>query len=161
MKNLETLDTMGHHCAAASIMTKRNLKVDLDKCVQMYRAPFLYLPGAPNSLNPPLILVVCLGVVIMLENCRSAQFLKGGHHVLVQNVTVHVGIHVSINEPQLPSTSSTHVAPDHDATTTMVDCRQHTQFSWYSSAGRRHTCWTPSEPNKFILVSSDHRTWFQ
>ncbi len=35
---------------------KRNLKVDLGKCVQMYRAPFLYLPGAPNSLNPPLIL---------------------------------------------------------------------------------------------------------
>ncbi len=31
---------------------KRNLKVG--KYVQMYRAPFLYLPGAPNSLNPPL-----------------------------------------------------------------------------------------------------------
>ncbi len=31
MKNLETLDTtMGHHCAAASIKTKkRNLKIDL------------------------------------------------------------------------------------------------------------------------------------
>ncbi len=55
MKNVETLDTtMGHHCAAASITTKRNPKVDLGKCVQMYRAPFLYLPGAPNSLNPPL-----------------------------------------------------------------------------------------------------------
>ncbi len=26
----------------------------LGKCVQIYRAPFLYLPGAPNSLNPPL-----------------------------------------------------------------------------------------------------------
>ncbi len=24
------------------------------KCVQIYRAPFLYLPGAPKSLNPPL-----------------------------------------------------------------------------------------------------------
>ncbi len=35
------------------------------------------------------------------------------------------------------------------------------QFSWYSSPGRRHTCWTPSESNKFTLVSSDHRTWFQ
>ncbi|CAI9545808.1 unnamed protein product [Staurois parvus] len=23
-----------------------------------------------------------------------------------------------------------------------------------------YTCLTPSEPNKFILVSSDHRTWF-
>ncbi len=35
------------------------------------------------------------------------------------------------------------------------------QFSWYSSPGCHHTCWKPSEPNKFILVSSDHRTWFQ
>ncbi len=35
------------------------------------------------------------------------------------------------------------------------------QFSWYSSPGRRHTCWTPSESNKFTLDSSDHRTWFQ
>ncbi len=32
------------------------------------------------------------------------------------------------------------------------------QFSWYSSPGRRHTCWTPSESNKFTLDSSDHRT---
>ncbi len=38
---------------------KRNLKVDLGKCVQMYRAPFLYLPGAPNSLNPPLHTCSC------------------------------------------------------------------------------------------------------
>ncbi len=30
MKNVETLDTtMGHHCAAVSITTKRNFKVDL------------------------------------------------------------------------------------------------------------------------------------
>ncbi len=35
------------------------------------------------------------------------------------------------------------------------------KFSWYSSPGHRHTCWTPSEPNKFTLDSSDHRTWFQ
>ena len=47
IKNLETLDTtMWHHCAAASITTKKDLKVDLGKCVQMYRAP--------NSLNLPL-----------------------------------------------------------------------------------------------------------
>ncbi len=40
MKNVETLDTtMGHHCAAASTTTKkRNLKVDVGKCVQMYMA---------------------------------------------------------------------------------------------------------------------------
>ncbi len=57
------------------------------------------------------------------------QFLKGEHHHLLQNATVHVGIHVSLNEPQLPSTSSrSHVAPNHDATTTMLDCRQGTIF---------------------------------
>ncbi len=32
------------------------------------------------------------------------------------------------------------------------------QFSWHSSPGRRHTCWTPSELKKFTLDSSDHRT---
>ncbi len=36
-----------------------------------------------------------------------------------------------------------------------------THLSLYSSPGCRHTCLTPSELNKFILVSSDHRTWFQ
>ncbi len=51
-----------------------------------------------------------------------------GHHILIKNVPVHVGIHVSLNEPQLPSTSSSHAAPDHDATTTMLDCRQGTIF---------------------------------
>ncbi len=35
------------------------------------------------------------------------------------------------------------------------------QFYLYSSRGHRHTCWTPSESNKFLLDSSDHRTWFQ
>ncbi len=35
------------------------------------------------------------------------------------------------------------------------------QFSWYSLPGHHHTCWTPSESNKFTLDSSDHRTWFQ
>ncbi len=36
-----------------------------------------------------------------------------------------------------------------------------THLSFYSSPGCRHTRLTPFEPNKFILVSSDHRTWFQ
>ncbi len=60
MKNVETLDSiMGHHCAAASIMTKkRKLKVDLGECLQMYKAPFLFLPEALNSLNPPLLFLL-------------------------------------------------------------------------------------------------------
>ncbi len=56
------------------------------------------------------------------------QFLKGGHQLLLQNVTIHVGIHVSLNELQLSSTSIIHDAPDHDATTTILDCRQGTSF---------------------------------
>ncbi len=36
-----------------------------------------------------------------------------------------------------------------------------THLSLYSSPGCHHTRLIPSEPNKFILVSSDHRTWFQ
>ncbi len=36
-----------------------------------------------------------------------------------------------------------------------------THLSFYSSPACRHTCLTLSEPNTFILVSSDHRTWFQ
>ncbi len=34
-----------------------------------------------------------------------------------------------------------------------------TDLSLYSSPGCRH--FRPSEPNKFILISSDHRTWFK
>ncbi len=37
-------------------------------------------------------------VVIMLEHCPAAQSLKGGDHALLQYVTVHVGIHGSLNE---------------------------------------------------------------
>ncbi len=37
-------------------------------------------------------------VVVMLEYCPAAQSLKGGDHALLQYVTVHVGIHGSLNE---------------------------------------------------------------
>ena len=36
-----------------------------------------------------------------------------------------------------------------------------THLSFYSSPGRRHTCLKPSELNKLIFISSDHRTLFQ
>ncbi len=36
-----------------------------------------------------------------------------------------------------------------------------THLSLNSLPGYHHTCFTPSEPHKFILVSSDHRKWFQ
>ncbi len=65
-------------------------------------------------------------VVVMLEYCPAAQSPKGGDHALLHYVRVHVGIHGSLNELQLPSASSTHAAPDHDTLTTMLDCRQDT-----------------------------------
>ena len=34
-------------------------------------------------------------------------------------------------------------------------------FSLYSSPGRRHTFWTPSEPKRLTLVSSDHKSGSQ
>ncbi len=79
-------------------------------------------------------------VVIMLEYCPAAQSPMGGDHALLQYITVHVGIHGFFNELLLPSVSKTHL-------------------SLYSSPGCHHTRLTPSEPNKFILVSSDRRTW--
>ncbi len=36
-----------------------------------------------------------------------------------------------------------------------------THLSFYSSPGCHHTRLIPSEPNTFILVPSDHKTWFQ
>ncbi len=77
-------------------------------------------PSAARQLS---FLAVCFGVVYVAK-----QFLKGGHHLLLQNVTVHVRIHDSLNEPQLSSTSSSQAAPEHDATTNMLDCRQGTIF---------------------------------
>ncbi len=40
-------------CSSNHHEKTRNLKGDLGKSVQMYRALFLDLPGAPNSQNPP------------------------------------------------------------------------------------------------------------
>ncbi len=37
-------------------------------------------------------------VVILFEYCPAAQSPKGGDHALLQYVTVHVGIHGSLNE---------------------------------------------------------------
>ncbi len=92
-------------------------------CSIRFRSGDRHWPLITFSSKAVVILVVCLGCYV------GKQFLKGErHHLLFPNVTVHVGIHVSLNEPQLPSTSSNHAAPDHDATTTMLDCRQGTIF---------------------------------
>ncbi len=102
--------------------------------------------------------------VVMLEN----SFLKGGHHLLLQNVTGHVGIHVSLNEPQLPSTSSSHAAPDHDATTTMLNCSQGTIFLVLLTRASPHmldTIWVkqfylrPGVSNSNYLGAAGGRVW--
>ena len=35
---------------------------------------------------------------VTLEYCHAVQFPRGGDHALLQHVTVHVGIHGSLNE---------------------------------------------------------------
>ncbi len=57
---------------------KRNLKVDLGKCVQMYRAPFLYLPGAPNSLNPPLTGIIMYNLTSSEHKGRNTIYTALG-----------------------------------------------------------------------------------
>ncbi len=99
-------------------------------------------------------------VVIMLEYCPAAQSPKGGDHALLQYIKEHVGIHV----PSIKSISPVPAAlMQHQTMTLLPPCLTvgKTHLSLYSSPGGRHTRLTPSEPNNFILVSSDHRTWFQ
>ena len=86
----------------------------------------------------------------------KAQFVKRGDHALLQSVTVHIGIYVCLNEPQLPSAGSTHVAPDHDTTTTMLDCRQNTIILVLHTRAPPHmldTIWA----KQVYLITSDHR----
>ena len=62
----------------------------------------------------------------MIKKLLCVPVSEGGHHVLLQNATAHVAIHDSFNELQLPSAGSIEAAPNHDATTTRLDCRQGT-----------------------------------
>ncbi len=104
------------------------------------------------------ILEVWLVPVVMLEYCPTAQSPKGGDHALLQYVTVHFGIHgypqltVATQLPLVQPQTMTHPPPYLTV--------GKTHLSLYSSFGCRHTHLTPSEPNKFALVSSDHSTWF-
>lgn len=59
------------------------------------------------------------GVIVLLENLQ--EFLKGWCHSLLQNVTVHVGIHVSLHELELPRAGSVHAVQNHDATFIILD----------------------------------------
>ncbi len=56
------------------------------------------LPLPSASLQGSGHLEGVFGVIIMLEYCPAAPSPKGGDHALLQYVTVHVGIHSSLNE---------------------------------------------------------------
>ncbi len=93
--------------------------------------------------------------VIMLEYCPAAQSPKGGmlcfsmSQYLVPSMNCCSPVPAALMQPQ------TMTLPPPCLTVGK------THLSLYSSPGCRHTRLTPSEPNKFILVSSDHSTWFQ
>ncbi len=76
--------------------------------------------------------VVILGYV-------GKQFLKGGI-ICFRMSQYMLESMFPLNESQLLSTSSRHAAPDYDATTTMLDCRQGT------------TCWTLIRPQDMVPV---------
>ncbi len=63
---------------------QRNLKVDLGKCVQMYRAPFIYLPGASNSLKPPLSHLTKYVIFVT----KAMHFTQSVYSILIWNITV-------------------------------------------------------------------------
>ncbi len=100
-------------------------------------------------------------VIIVLEYCPATQSPKGrgscsasvchstSWHSLVPSMNCSSPVPAALMQPQ------TMTLPPPCLTVGK------TQLSLYSSPGCRHTRLTPSEPNKFILVSSDHRTWFQ
>ncbi len=81
------------------------------------------LPLPSGSFSKAVVfLEVCLGLLSCWNTALRPSLRRD--HALLQYVTVHVGIHGSLNE--LPSAGSTHVAPEHDTPTTMLDCRQDT-----------------------------------
>ena len=82
------------------------------------------------------VLEVCLGS-LSWWNLPCYPVSGGRAHALLQYFTVHVGVHVSLNEILLSNTCSTHAALDHDIPTTMLDCRHDTLIfvllSWLPS----------------------------
>lgn len=78
------------------------------------------------------------GVISMFEYCSAAQFPKGGDHALCQYVTLHAGIHGSLNELYLPSA----LMQPHTMALPPPCLTVGTHLSLFSPPGSRHT---PSE----------------
>ncbi len=105
-----------------------------------------------------IVLEVCLGSLSCWNTALRPSLQREGI-MLCFSMSQYM-LAFMVPSMKLPIASSTHAAPDHETPTTMLDCRQDTLIfvllTWL-----RHTPLLPSEPNKFILVSSDHRIWFQ
>ncbi len=77
---------------------------DITELVDVRDLALLHLPfeDAPQMLNRVKVwrhAWACKAeVVIMLEYCPASQFPKEGDHALLQYITIHVGIHGSLNE---------------------------------------------------------------
>ncbi len=104
------------------------------------------------------VLEVC-GVVIMLEYCSATQSLREGI-ILCFSMLQYM---LTFMVPSMNRSSPVLAGLIQPQTMTLAPpCLTvgKTHLSLYSSPGCRHTRLTPSEPKKFILVSSEHRTWF-
>ncbi len=101
------------------------------------------------------ILVVCLGWLICWKTVSEGRASSSASECHSTCCTMFPSMNHSSPVPAVVMQPQTMMLPPPCLTVGKA------QFSWYSSPGRRHTCWTPSESNKFTLDSSDHRTWFQ
>ncbi len=96
------------------------------------------------------------GVVVMLENCFWREGIIFCFRMSQYTLeSMFPSMNRSFPVPAVVMQPKTMMLPPPCLTVGKA------QFSWYSSPGCCHTCWTPSESNKFTLDSSDYRTWFK
>ncbi len=108
----------------SSIMTSRSCWM-LDRwCFSTFRLRMPHMCSIGFRFGD--ILMVCLGWLLCWKTVfeGSASSSASECQSRCWNPVLR---EVSLNEPQFPGTSSSHAAPDHDATTT-IDCRQGTIF---------------------------------
>ncbi|MEQ2191567.1 hypothetical protein XENOCAPTIV_030425 [Xenoophorus captivus] len=96
----------------------------------------------------------------MLEYCPAAQFSEGGDHALFrmsQYMLTFMVPSINCSSPQPTAL----MQPQSMALPPKCFTVGKTHRSLYSSLDCHHTCLTLAEPNKFALVSLQHRTRFQ
>ncbi len=106
------------------------------------------------------VLEVVFGVVVVLEYCSAAQSPREGIMLCFSMSQYMLAFMVSSMNCSSPVPAALMQPQTMTLPPTFLTVGK-THLSLYSSPGCHHTRLTPSEPNKFILVSSDHRTWFQ